>query len=91
MKYEKINNSRIACYDMGDDSEVADRYTVVYVDYPVSPGNKRYNCVGMSALPFHPQGVGQHSMAMLGKHLGKRILFKDLPEDCQKLVNQDLA
>jgi hypothetical protein len=44
----------------------------------------------MSSIPFHPQGFGQYSTCQLGRHLGKRIDFEDLPEDCQKLVKQDL-
>jgi hypothetical protein len=58
----------------------------------------------MSALPFHPQGFGQHgeseqhidvnkwgyAPAMWRKnHLGTRIPFDVLPADCQKLVMQD--
>ncbi len=61
-----------------------------------------YAYAGMSAEPFHPQGFGQHGesdrgpvdypVARLGRrnHLGKRILFADLPPDCQRLVVQDL-
>jgi len=61
-----------------------------------------YAYVGMSENPFHPQGFGQHGesdrgpvdrpVASLGRrnHLGKRILFADLPPDCQRLVVQDL-
>jgi hypothetical protein len=60
--------------------------------------------VGMSANPFHPQGVGQHgehpqqidvnewgfAPAMGRKnHLGKRIPFVELPHDCQTLVLGD--
>jgi len=83
-KQEKLN---IRCYDDGGKS--VDRYTVVYMDQP--EGHGHYNCVGMSAAPFHPQGVGQHSIAKVGRHLGKRIKFEDLPEDCQKMVRRDLA
>lgn len=65
-----------------------------------------YQYVGMSANPFHPQGFGQHGDirhrpvdAQDGppprpgrkNHLGRRIRFADLPEDCRKLVLQDLA
>lgn len=62
--------------------------------------------VAMSTYPFHPQGFGQHGEAptfidarcnswgpvSVGKknHLGTRILFKDLPKDCKKLVLSDL-
>ena len=62
--------------------------------------------VGMSTYPAHPQGFGQHGWSdhmidvhqnswgpvSVGRkcHLGTRILFKDLPSDCKKLVLQDL-
>lgn len=76
----------VKCYDNG--GETADRYTAVYIDQPErQPGT--FACVGMSAEPFHPQGFGQHSTAMLGKHLGKRIAFADLPADCRRLVLRD--
>ena len=60
--------------------------------------------VGMSEHPFHPQGFGQHGESerqidvnksgfapAVGRsnHLGKRILFVQLPPDCQKLVLRD--
>lgn len=84
---ELINGHRIRCYDNGD--KTYDRYTVVYMDIPENPPGC-FACVGMNDRPFHPQGFGQHSSAMVGSHLGKRIKFVDLPEDCQKLVKQDL-
>lgn len=78
-------------YDNG--GETFDRYTVYYkgrgtLDYRPQ-GTFRF-CVGMSENPFHPQGYGQHGSGMPGKHNGKRIKFEDLPEQCQKLVLQDL-
>jgi len=77
----------IRCYDNG---KTFDRYTVVYMDCPEKQ-YKTYMCVGMSEHPFNPQGFGQHGSAMVGRHLGKRIKFEELPVDCQKLVKQDLA
>jgi hypothetical protein len=87
MKTEKINGQRIRCYDSGPDLG-SDRYTVVYMDQPENE-RKMFACVGMNESPFSPCGIGQHSTAMIGKHLGKRIPFEALPEDCQKLVNMD--
>ena len=82
----KTPNIRI--YDNG--GKTADRYTVVYMDEPErTPGT--FACVGMSANPFHPQGFGQHSQAMPGRHLGRRITLADLPADCRRLVAQDLG
>ena len=74
-------------YDNG--GETCDRYTVVFTDRPERAKNT-YTCLGMSEKPFHPQGFGQHSTAMLGRHLGKSIKFEDLPVDCQKMVLQNL-
>jgi hypothetical protein len=80
-------------------ARTCDRYTAVYLDraewgydkdYFSRRGNL-YPCVGMNSQPFHPQGFGQHSECMLGRHLGKRIDSKDLPPDCQKLIRQDLG
>ncbi len=83
---EIINGQRIRCYDNGGAS--FDRYTVVYMDCPENaPG--MFQCVGMSERPFHPQGFGQHSSAMIGGHLGRRILLADLPADCRRLVERD--
>ena len=86
---ERIQGQRIRCYDSGP-NKGADRYTVVYMDRAHSGGGKLYPCVGMSASPLHPQGIGQHSDCILGRHLGKRIRFRNLPEDCRKLVLRDL-
>lgn len=79
----------IKCYDSGPNG-FWDRYTVVYLDHK-ERGRGTYSARAMSARPFHPQGFGQMTTAMLGRHLGKRIKFEDLPEDCQKVVKQDLS
>jgi len=82
----------IRCYD---DEKSGDRYTVVFT------GNYTHNTagehwyLGMSSNPFHPQGIGQHGTSQfqidrpLYTHLGKKIKFDDLPDNCQKLVLQD--
>jgi hypothetical protein len=72
--------------------ETYDRYTVVYdsVEYTDGHGT-HYEARGMSDNPFSPLGFGQMCTAMTGKHLGKKIKFSDLPENCQKLVRQDLG
>jgi hypothetical protein len=87
----------IRCYD--NNGATADRNTVVYMsradygftrEYIRTTGRDFYPCLGMSASPFHPQGIGQHSDCVLGPHLGKRVPFATLPEDCQKAVLSDL-
>ena len=87
----------IRCYDNGGES--FDRYTVLYTKI-----NGYHAYVGMSEMPFHPQGFGQHGEhdcaidaidgvwpPAVGRknHLGTRITFADLPTDCQKLVMND--
>jgi hypothetical protein len=73
-----------AIYDNG--GETVDRYTVVY---DVTDGTV-YESLDMSTNPFDPQGFCQHGTAVPGKHLGKKIKFKDLPKDCQSVVEDDL-
>lgn len=85
MKDDVVNGQRIRCYD---DGKSGDRYTVVYLDCPERAINV-FEAVAMSEAPFHPQGCGQHCAASLGRHLGKRIRFSDLPADCQRLINND--
>ena len=99
---ELIQNAPIRCYDTGG---VADRYTVVYMrewrhqssyGYGAESctrcyGPKLYQYIGMSGAPFHPQGIGQHGEARIGRHLGKRIPFTTLPQDCKRAVLQDLS
>jgi hypothetical protein len=80
-------HKNIKCYDNG--GKTFDRYTVVYLDQPAGHKGNLFECVGMNETPFHPQGFGQHSIASVGKHLGKEIPFESLPIDCQTLVNRD--
>lgn len=78
----------IKCYDNG--GQTADRYTVAFLKQMQDTHfGRMHTCVGMSANPFHPQGVGQHTVCTLGSHMGKVVKFKDLPKDCRKLVIQD--
>lgn len=86
-KYPSMKRPKnIRIYD--DGGATADRYTVIYMDEPErDPGT--YNALCMSADPFSPLGICQHSSAMPGRHLGKRIRWEDLPEDCRKAVVQD--
>ena len=68
-------------------------------------GRRSYPYLAMNGCPFHPQGFGQHGdtldrpcdlddfgrVTRMGRsnHLGKRIDFRDLPPDCQRLVLAD--
>jgi hypothetical protein len=90
----------VRIYD--NEGETWDRYTVVYTGrYPKGEGwAHRFTYLGMSTMPFNPQGFCVHGESerpvdtpwapSVGKkgHLGKRILFADLNEDCQKAALQ---
>ncbi|HNC58613.1 MAG TPA: hypothetical protein PLP33_24510 [Leptospiraceae bacterium] len=93
----------IRVYDNGGES--IDRYTVVFTKKIPGYSKFWYPYLAMSSFPYHPQGFGQHGESQyktidvnkwgfspaLGKknHLGTRIKFEDLPEDCQKLTIND--
>jgi len=80
-----------------DDPRTCDRYTVFYVE-PVTDDGEYFSYVGMSGAPFHPQGFGQHGElraheVRMYRYQNKRYAarWSDLPEDCKRLVRQDLA
>lgn len=74
MKYSSIMNKRkeqriknllpngkprwVRCYDNGGES--VDRYTVCYTGRYTHKTGRQHWGIGMSAHPFHPQGVGMH-------------------------------
>lgn len=88
-------------YDNGGES--CDRYTAVFTGK--AGGACAFPYLAMNAAPFHPQGFGQHGESgdrpcdadkwgfppAMGRknHLGRRIPFAALPEDCRKLVLRD--
>lgn len=79
----------VRCY-YSDDS--IDSYTVVFSGRYKHKTSGEFIYLGMSEHPTWATGVGQHgsSPTLIDRpsygHLGKKISFKDLPEDCQKLV-----
>lgn len=85
----------VRVYDNGGES--SDRYTVVFTGrYGHKTANETW-ILGMSDAPYSPCGVSLHSTLPYNQrpdvptygHLGKKIKFDDLPEDCQKCVLQD--
>jgi hypothetical protein len=83
----------IRCYDnMG---ESADRYTVVFTGNYTHLTVRSHWYLAMNAAPFHPQGFGQHGFSGTPidrpayAHLGKKISFDNLPEDCKTFVLQE--
>jgi hypothetical protein len=57
------------------------------------PGDRSFKsiyCLGMSIMPFNPQGFGQSGTCTEGRHLGKRVKFSALPAEVQRCVIQYL-
>lgn len=91
----------VRVYDNG--GETFDRYTVLFTGRYAGRPVGRTEYVGMSENPCHPQGFGQHGETegvpdaphgfapAIGRkcHLGKRIAFTDLPDQCQRVVMSD--
>lgn len=83
----------VRVYDNGGKS--IDRYTVVYTGRWKGKTGCGFPFIGMSATPTHPQGFGQHGWSQNAidrpayKHLGKKIMFNDLPDECKKVVIDD--
>ena len=88
-----MKSKNIKVYDNG--GKTMDRYTVVYLNdkqgiVSNNGGSMLFGCVGMNETPLAPNGFCQHSTCLDGKHLGKKIAFKNLPVDCQEIVLIDL-
>jgi len=84
MMSEPIKIDVIAVYDC---EKMYDRYTVVFDDIDRHVGNiPLYTCLCMSSNPNSPLGLSEHSTCMLGKHLGKRIDYNDLPGEIKDHV-----
>lgn len=83
----------IRCYDNG--GETWDRYTVLFTGRYRHKTAGEFMYIGMSSNPFNPQGFGQHSTSFPQldqggyKHLGRKIKFDQLPDDCKALVVSD--
>lgn len=86
-RYTYVDGHRIRIYDNG--GKTNDRYTVVFMDEPERAHNT-FAALGMNEEPFHPQGIGMHCTAQPGRHLGRRIMMMNLPDDCQRAVRNHL-
>jgi hypothetical protein len=94
------------CRIYDDGGKTIDRYTVCYTGRYRHKTGGVFWYVGMDAFPCHPRGFGQHGehyrqidvnkwgfAPIVGRknHLGRRILFKDLPIACKTLIVNDLV
>ena len=75
----------LAVYDKGDGS--IDRYLVVLKE---KNGNYHVGLL-LSTNPDSPQGVSNFSDVVPGDHLGKEILFEDLPDQVREHVLERMA
>ena len=76
-------------YDNG--GKTFDRYTVIPPRTAYRTHRESYTqwaAIGSSENPFHPQGFGQHCLAVPGPHLGKRITWEQLPINVQSFARQ---
>jgi len=65
-----------------DKKSIDDEYTIVF-DFVERKVPKLYSCLCMCS-----KGSYYHSSCQRGKHLGKKITFSQLPEDCKKTVKK---
>lgn len=92
-KCEWLWGCRISCWDCGE--KIPDRWTVVYLDTLDERGNVGFR--GMSDHPWSPQGIGMWGEMPIGfvcyegrgGAFKKRVPFRNLPSDCQSLVEAD--
>jgi len=92
----------VRIYDDGGES--CDRYTVVFTGRYTHKTGGYHFFLGMSGAPYHPQGFCQHGESrgacdtnewgfapMVGRkgHLGRRVEWSHLPEDCQRAAMED--
>lgn len=100
IKIPKNINSLVRIYD---NSKSGDHITVVFAKpFCVDRTIPYFSYIGMSAEPFHPQGICQHRESkgepvdrknglQNSAHLGNRIKFESLNHDCQQMILQDFA
>ena len=87
-----VRNKRYSCRIYDNGGETADRYTVVFKKQKGNGGGPYYPYLAMSGDPNSPQGFCQHGETdVIGKHLGKRISFDDMPLACQKIVLSEVT
>lgn len=88
MKNKSRHIKDVLIFDNG--GATADRFTVCF-PWDKSPQGNYVQSIGMSERPYHPQGFCQHSYATVGDHLGKRISYVDLNDDCARVIREELA
>lgn len=88
MKTIDLYGTVLRCYDNGGRS--FDCFTIIPPRWARDYREHGFcwACIGASSNPFDPQGFGQHTSAMPGPHLGRRIHWDKLPADVQRFARQ---
>lgn len=77
---KKINYKNVSFYDNG--GKTLDRITVIFNDSKrITKDGYIYDCLACS---YTGSDFFQHSEAMKGKHLGKKVAFDNLSPELQK-------
>lgn len=83
-------NQRIRCWDFGPSAK--DRYTIAFMSKPPirsrATGRIHRPCI---VSGMDPQGCSGHEEVQIGRHLGKRLSFANLPQPVQSLVLRELT
>ena len=72
-----LKHKKMKVWDNG--GKTLDRYTIVFWEFPVS--DESFEAIAADKHPMRPLGFYEHTEAMPGPHLGKRISFKKLPKE----------
>jgi hypothetical protein len=85
-----LNGQRLRCWDFG--STATDRYTIAFMSQPPIrsrlTGRIHRNCL---VSGMDPRGCSGHEEVQIGRHLGKRLSFNQLPQAVQSLVLRELT
>lgn len=86
-----LHGKRLDIWD--NEGASTDRYTIVFTgETPrVSQAMRYYPCISMSSRPDSPTGVFTHGECVNEKHLGKKILFADLPKECKQAMIMEVT
>lgn len=89
-----MTNATIARYGTvlrlyDNEGKTADRYTIIpprWAGADYRERNMTWQALACNSQPFH--GIGMHVSAVPGPHLGKRVIWSDLPPDVQAFARQ---
>ena len=84
-RYELVAGERVKVYDSGP--RFNDRYTVALLDWEKDRGYTP--CLGVGECVYG--GYSQMGHCLIGRHLGKRVMFESLPHQAREHILSRLA